>query len=365
MDINQPFSGLRVIELASVLAGPAVGMFFAELGAEVIKIENPRTGGDITRKWKLPAEDAGSGTSGYYISTNWGKSTRLTDITTGNGQAAVHALLADSDILIVNFKPGDAEKYGLDYKSLQPRFPKLIYAQLSGYGENDPRPAFDLALQAETGFMSMNGTAESGPLKMPVAMIDLAAAHQLKEGILTALYLREKTQRGNRVSVSLYDAAVASLANQAGNFLVAGHVPQRTGSLHPNIAPYGETFRCSDSRFLVLAVGTDAQFARLCETAGLNGTANDPRFSANTDRVRNREELYGMLQPFFSAHTSHEAEARLAKANVPCAVIRDLRETLEAKASQRLILDSPDGKCVRTAVFSLQESPGPGTSNRT
>src|ERR1041384_6818530 len=219
--MNSPFKDLKVIELASVLAGPAVGMFFAELGADVLKIENPKNGGDITRQWKNASEKPGD-LSAYYASVNWGKSSVSLDISDEKGRRQLFAWLQNADVLIMNFKAGDAEKLGLDFPSLSARFPKLICGYLTGYGENDPRPAFDLVMQAETGFMSMNGTPESGPLKMPVAIIDIMAAHQLKEGLLTALFLRERSGKGSCVKVSLFDAAIASLANQASNFLMTG-----------------------------------------------------------------------------------------------------------------------------------------------
>lgn len=352
MNLSSPFSGLKVIELANVLAGPSVGMFFAELGADVLKIENPR-GGDITRKWKLPEEDPAAPASAYFASVNWGKKHIFLDLASAEGHAEVLRLLETADLLIVNFKPGDAEKFRLDYASIGGKFPRLIYAHITGYGENDHRPAFDLALQAESGFMSMNGSAESGPLKMPIALIDLVAAHQAKEGILTALLLREKSGKGCSVHVSLYASAIASLSNQATNYLVAGHIPGLAGSLHPNIAPYGETFTCKDDRRFVLAVGTDAQFARLCGLAGLKELAADERFSTNPSRVKNRTELAALLAPFFRTETAAKLEELLGESGVPCSVIRTVAEALDAPEAQDLIQVSSFGKCVRTAIFDL------------
>lgn len=353
MEQSSPFRGLRVVELASVLAGPAVGMFFAELGAEVIKVENPATGGDMTRQWKLPTEDPESKTSAYFSSVNWGKTHLFLDLSAKNDRKELFSLLEKADILLVNFKPGDAERFGVDAATMARQFPKLIYAALSGYGENDPRPAFDLALQAETGFMSMNGTEASGPLKMPVALIDVLAAHQLKEGILTALYLREKTGKGSQVNVSLYDSAIASLANQASNYLVAKHIPQRMGSLHPNIAPYGETFVCKDGRSIVLAVGTDKQFVQLCETSGNPALAKDDRFLTNASRVRNRAALLELLAPFFTGTTAADASFSLQRHGVPHAVIRTVAEALDAPEGKKLMLGD---SCVRTAVFRLRSA---------
>jgi crotonobetainyl-CoA:carnitine CoA-transferase CaiB-like acyl-CoA transferase len=221
---------LTVIELASVLAGPAVGMFLAELGAKVIKIENP-DGGDVTRQWKLPSEDGQSEVSAYFSSVNYGKQYQSINLKTTEGKQAVLNLMATADIVLTNFKSGDDIKLGLDYETLNALNPKLIYACITGFGPNDSRTAFDVVLQAEAGLMYMNGAPESGPIKWPVAVIDLMAAHQLKEGILLALLQRERHGLGAKVSVSLYDAAIASLANQATNWLMAGHIPQRLGSL--------------------------------------------------------------------------------------------------------------------------------------
>lgn len=348
--MNSPFKELKVIELASVLAGPAVGMFFAELGAEVVKIENPKTGGDITRQWKNNAEKSG-GLSAYYSSVNWGKSSFLLDISNEADRPKLFELLHNADILIMNFKTGDADKFKLDYKTLSTRFPKLICGYLTGYGEKDPRPAFDLVMQAETGFMSMNGTPESGPLKLPVAVIDLFAAHQLKEGLLTALFLRERSGKGSRVSVSLYESAIASLANQASNYLMTGLEPKLMGSLHPNIAPYGETFLCDDGRHIVLAIGNETQFSRFCIAIGKPELITDLRFSSNQQRVANRHDLPVLLNSFFIKRTVEEAASILAAAQVPFAIIRTVGEALGSAGNGSLILDE---KAVKTVVFRLE-----------
>jgi crotonobetainyl-CoA:carnitine CoA-transferase CaiB-like acyl-CoA transferase len=354
MDQDQVFKGLKVVELASVLAGPAVGMFFAELGAEVVKIENPLTGGDITRTWRLAGEDPKSVTSAYYLSTNWGKKSLMWDISTESGRDKLSGELAKADLFITNLKPADIVKFGLGYDELTAKFPRLIYASLTGYGESDNRPAFDLVLQAETGFMSMNGTKESGPLKMPVALIDVLAAHQLKEGILTALYLREKSGKGSFVHVSLFDSAMASLANQASNFLVTGKTAELSGSLHPNIAPYGETFQTQDGKSIVLAVGTDAQFARLCEAMEAPHLVSDPRFHTNQSRVKYRGELAACLSGQFANVSSRKMHDKLLGADVPCAIIRDVGEAVKAPAAERLIQDNGAGSCMRTAVFIIR-----------
>ncbi|MBL4592911.1 MAG: CoA transferase, partial [Flavobacteriales bacterium] len=246
-------SNLKVIELASVLAGPDVGMFFAELGAKVIKVENKLLNGDVTRNWKSIDEDKNAKVSAYFSAVNWHKEYLFLNLKNKYDQEKVYDLIKEADIVIANFKPGDDIKLGMDYNTLKNYNSNLIYGEINGYGSNSKRAAYDVVLQAETGFMSMNGNESSGPIKMPIAMIDVLAAHQLKEGLLLALLKKEKTGKGSLVEVSLYDTALSSLKNQATNWLMNQFIPQLIGSLHPNIAPYGETFKTKDGKLLVLA----------------------------------------------------------------------------------------------------------------
>lgn len=336
--------GLKVIELASVLAGPAVGMFFAELGAEVIKIEAPE--GDITRKWKLPSEDRNSPASAYFSSVNWGKTHRFIDLRSAEGQQQVHHFLEEADVLIVNFKKGDALKFGLDYAALKARYPRLIYTDLKGFDSEPQRVSYDVVLQAETGYMAMNGTPDSGPLKMPLAFMDLLAAHQMKEGVLLALYQRERNGKGSRVSVSLEAAALAGLANQASNWLTAGHVPQRLGSLHPNIAPYGEHFATKDGKTIVLAIGNDKQYTLLCRILGKPEWAKDNRFRNNQQRVMHRKALAELLESALKDQNSKELMRHLVQKNVPAGVVKTMPEVFENPVAREMILEQTeeDGK---------------------
>ncbi|OGX85047.1 carnitine dehydratase [Hymenobacter glacialis] len=268
MNQQLPFAGLRIIELASVLAGPQVGQFFAELGAEVLKIESPV--GDVTRTWKTSAETVGpagevASVSAYFAASNWGKQSVILDLATADGQTSLHRLAATADIILASYKPGDAEKLQADYATLSNVNPRLIYGHITGYGPANARAGYDAVLQAEAGFMHLNAPGPNQPpQKMPVAMVDLLAAHQLKEGLLVALLQREKTGRGTLVQVSLLHSALAALANQASSFLVTGHDPQPLGSGHPSIVPYGTVYRAANGRQLVLAVGSDSQFRHLC-----------------------------------------------------------------------------------------------------
>jgi crotonobetainyl-CoA:carnitine CoA-transferase CaiB-like acyl-CoA transferase len=353
------FEGLKVVELATVLAGPAVGLFFAELGAEVIKVENKNTGGDVTRSWKLPGEDARAVQSAYYAAVNWGKTAWFCDLLDEGDRLRVLEAIAAADIVISNFRPDVARKLGMDYESLSRCHTRLIYGEITGFGKDNPQPAFDVVLQAEAGFLFMNGESDGEPVKMPVALIDLLAAHQLKEGLLVALLDRERNGKGAFVTVSLFDSAIASLANQATNWLIAGHIPQRMGSLHPNIAPYGDIFYTSDHKALVMAVGSDRQFAALCDCLGRAELAADARFSLNADRLRNREALCKGLASAIAGFERDQLLEMLHKAGVPCGSIRNMQEVFEMPAAQALLLESftPEGHRElrpRTVVFRLE-----------
>jgi len=353
----QPFTGLKVIELASVLAGPTVGLFFAELGADVIKIENKTTGGDVTRNWKTPNETGG--VSAYYSSANWNKTILFKNLKEEQDRSDILDLLKSTDIIITNFKYGDAEKFGFDYNQLKTKLPKLIVGEIGGFSIDKKRVAYDVVLQAETGFMSMNGTPESGPVKMPVAMMDLLAAHQLKEGLLVALLQRGKTERGSNVIVTLEDAGIASLANQASNYLMNRTIAKPIGSLHPNIAPYGDTFICLDDEPIVLAIGSDVQFAKLCNHLGKNKLATDIRFLDNQSRLVNRKELQKELSVLLAIVDRDSFLKELHEDNVPAAAIKNLKEVLDGQAGQNLILeeniDKTLTKRVKTVAFTINQ----------
>ena len=222
-----------VVELANILAGPTTTMAFAELGARVIKVENPTTKGDATRGWKLASENRDTDICAYFASANWGKESIAIDFTKPAGLGVVQDLIRKADILIASFKPGDDKKLALDYEAAKEINPRIIYGQINAYGRDDPRPGFDAILQAEAGFTYLNGERDGPPTKMPVALVDLLASHQLKEGLLLALLKRERTGEGSFVSVSLLQAGVASLANQATNYLTANTIPERMGVRAP------------------------------------------------------------------------------------------------------------------------------------
>lgn len=348
---NTPLRGLLVVETASVLAGPAVGMFFAELGARVIKLENAKAGGDITRKWKLPKEDASGPVSAYFSSVNHGKEHRMTDLTGTNGRQMLDELVAKADVLITNHMDADAEKLGLQRERLRALNPKLLHGHIRGYANDPSRPAYDVVLQAETGYIGMTGTDNANPAKLPVAMIDVLAAHQLKEGLLLALWQRERSGKGAYVEVSLEQAAFTGLVNQASNWLMAKHAAQPIGTLHPNIAPYGELFTCADGSRIVLAVGSNEQFKGLCHALGLSHLVHDQRFSTNAKRVTNRNVLAQMLAPAIAAAPRDELLARFREAQVPAGAVNSIDEALGSPTAKRMVLEEMIEK-VRTLRIS-------------
>ncbi len=346
--------GLKVIDASTVLAGPSVATFLAELGAKVTKFEHPKFG-DVTRSWRLSSESSASSVSAYFSSVNYLKNYEKLDLASEDGLNYFLAQLNDTDILITNFKKGDAEKFGIDDNKLLEINPRLIIAKINGYGEDSDRVAYDLILQAESGFMSMNGTPESGPVKMPVAFIDVLAAHHLKEGILLALYEREKSGKGKALSVSLYDAAVSSLVNQASNYLMLGHIPQRIGSLHPNIAPYGELFHTSDGATITFAIGSNSHFIKLCSTLGLTDLNNDNRFLDNQLRVKNRASLYQIIKSKIDSMESSSLLSQLEELNVPAGKVKNLEEVFSDESAQSLIreelIDGVQTKRITSIVF--------------
>jgi len=344
---------LVVVELASVLAGPAVGQFFAELGAQVIKIENATTGGDVTRQWKVKGESRDKSDSAYYRCVNFGKEVRLLDLKSPQGQEEVHDLIRGADVVVSNFNASQALRMKMDAQTLSQLNPSLIYAQLYAFGENEDRPAYDIVLQAEAGFLGMTGTEDGDLCRMPVALIDLLAAHQLKEGILIALIQRGKTGVGAIVTTNLYASALASLANQATNYLIAEHIPQPWGTKHPNIAPYGDIFTLSDGQRIVLAIGNDRQFAGLC--AGLGLKVPD-EYATNVQRVAQRNGMVQYVENRIQ-HCSLPEIRHLCKfENIPFGHVKNMAEVFAEANAQAQLLHYPDGqRTVKTVAFEVRD----------
>lgn len=351
----KPFQNLKVIELASVLAGPAVGLFFAELGAKVIKIENKLSGGDVTRIWHLPSESK-EGISAYYSSVNWNKEIRFVNLKDKDERQSIHELIADADIVISNFRKDIATKLEMDYTSLKKIKEDIILAELNGYGVDAHRPAFDVVLQAETGYLYMTGRKGEKPVKMPVALIDVLAAHQLKEAILIALLKKTQTGGGSHITSSLFETGIASLSNQATNWLMAGHIPQPMGCKHPNIAPYGDLFLTKDQKYVVTASGSEAQFQKLCTLLGLQELIIHPKFATNQQRLIYRAELNTHLQEKISSYKRDELLSKMEEENVPMGAVKNMQEVFQDPLAKNMILeqkekDGSTSKRVKTVAF--------------
>ncbi|MBO6769810.1 MULTISPECIES: CaiB/BaiF CoA-transferase family protein [unclassified Thalassospira] len=325
-------SGLRVLDLSRVLAGPWASQTLADMGAEVIKIERPGAGDD-TRGWGPPfAKDAnGNDTTeaAYYLTANRGKKSLTIDITKPEGQEIVRNIAAQSDVVLENFKVGGLAKYGLDYATLSAINPKLVYCSITGFGQDGPykdRPGYDFMIQGMGGLMSITGAPDSAPggqpMKVGVAVADIFTGLYATIGILAALRHRDATGEGQYIDLALLDVQAAVLANQAMNYLTTGNAPGRLGNAHPNIVPY-EAFPSADG-YLILAVGNDSQFKSFCAVAGLDDLPADERYATNRNRVANRDTLVPLIRQAMVLKTTDEWIAALEKANVPCGPINTL-----------------------------------------
>ncbi len=344
-----PLSGIRVIELARVLAGPWAGQMLADLGADVIKVENP-DGGDDTRHWGPPFVEGADGenlSAAYYHAANRGKRSITADLKREEDQALVRRLIVTADVVIENFKLGGLVKYGLDYESLKKINPKLVYCSITGFGQNGPYASlagYDYIVQGMSGFMSITGEPDGQPMKAGVAIADVFTGIYAVAAIEAALIHAQKTGEGQLVDMALLDVQSAVLANQNMNYLVSGRTPTRLGNAHPNISPY-EVVPAADG-YLILAVGNDGQFRRLCAILGLQGIADDARYSTNKARVANRDEVRKLV----STETLKWQKADLLKAceadAVPAGAINTIEEMFEDPQIQArgLRVDLADAK---------------------
>ncbi len=324
-----PLAGLRVLELARILAGPWAGQILADLGADVVKVERAGAGDD-TRAWGPPfveAADGGSLGAAYFHCTNRGKRSIELDFESEDGRRIVRKLAARSDILIENFKVGGLAKFGLDYASLSGINPRLIYCSVTGFGQTGPyaaRAGYDLMAQGMGGFMSLTGAPDGEPTRAGVPIADIFTGVYSVVGILAALAEREKTGRGRHVDTALVDTQVGVLGNQALNYLVSGALPERIGNAHPNIVPY-QVFPVADGH-VIIASGNDGQFAKLCAVLGEAGLAQDPMYKTNAGRVTNRARLIAHLSTLTSRLTRADMLTRLEAVNVPAGPIYDLAD---------------------------------------
>ena len=318
----QPLSGIRVLDLSRVLAGPYCTMVLGDLGAEVIKVEPPE--GDETRSWGPPFA---GGESAYYLCVNRNKRGMTINLKTENGQAILRELARTSDILVENFRPGTLARFGLDFEAVSAFNPRLIYCSITGFGQTGPlhdRPGYDFMIQAMGGVMSITGEADGEPMKVGVAVADLFAGQNAVIAILAALQARERSGQGQHLDIALFDSQLGWLANVASNYLISGNLPRRYGNAHANIVPY-QSFQSSDGWF-VIAVGNDRQFARLCEIIGKPEYSSDPKFAANSARVEHREELIALLKPLFLTRRLDEWLSALEQAEIPCGPIQNLEQ---------------------------------------
>jgi crotonobetainyl-CoA:carnitine CoA-transferase CaiB-like acyl-CoA transferase len=329
-----PLSHIRVLDLSRVLAGPWAGQNLADLGAEVIKVERPVVGDD-TRSWGPPFLTGPDGQptsdAAYFLAANRGKKSVTIDFTQPDGQDLVRRLAAGCDIVIENFKVGGLAKYGLDYNSIQAINPGIIYCSITGFGQTGPyrnRAGYDFLIQGMGGLMSVTGEPDDapggGPVKVGVAIVDIFTGMYAVTSVLAALAHRERTGEGEYIDLALLDVQVATLANQATNYLVSGCSPERLGNSHPNIVPY-QALATSDGH-IILAVGNDSQFSRFCTVAGCPELAGDERFSTNACRVCNRTELMPIVIEIFKQRTRAEWIDALEQAGVPCGPINTIAE---------------------------------------
>jgi crotonobetainyl-CoA:carnitine CoA-transferase CaiB-like acyl-CoA transferase len=360
MSMLAPLEGLRVVEMARILAGPWIGQTLADLGADVVKVEAPE--GDDTRRWGPPFIRRGDGQpeAAYYHCCNRGKRSVVADLRDPRGRELVRALARRCDIFIENFKVGSLARYGLDYASLHELNPRLIYCSVTGFGQSGPhadRAGYDLMIQAMSGIMDLTGEPDGPPQKTGVAFADIFTGVYGVVAIQAALAQRARTGAGQHIDMALFDVMVAVLGNQALNYLVSGNSPRRMGNAHPNIVPY-QAFEARDGP-LVVAVGNDRQFHEFCRTIGAPELAKDMRFQTNAGRVRQRETLVGEISVAIRRFTRAELLAALTRCGVPCAPINSVAEALaEPQIAARQLcvrLPAPDvagGEipCLRTPI---------------
>ena len=321
---GSPLAGVRILDLSRILAGPYATMMLADLGAEVIKIEPP--GGDDTRTWGPPF---GGGEAAYFLAVNRGKKSVVLNLKTEEGSAALARLIAESDALVENFRPGTLARLGFAPEDVQRRHPRLVWCSVSAYGQYGPlssKPGYDAVMQGEAGWMGLTGPPEGPPTKLGASLADICAGMMASSGILAALFARERDGRGRRVDVALFDSVVATLCYQAQGYLITGEEPVRSGNNHPSLTPY-ESFEAADGHVIV-AVGNDTLWKRFCAVAAPE--LDRPEFEKNPDRVRQRTELRALLEPVFRSREVAAWEGVLDEAGIPVGRVRSVAEILNS-----------------------------------
>ncbi len=326
-------AGVKVLDLSRILAGPSAAQLLGDLGADVVKVEKPGEGDD-TRKWGPPyirdQEGQRTDESAYYLSANRNKRSIAIDIASEEGQALVHRLIAQADVLIENYKKGGLAKYGLSYEQIRERYPRLVYCSVTGFGQTGPyasRPGYDFLIQGMGGIMSLTGEPQGQPMKVGVGIADVMTGMYAAVGILAALRHRDATGEGQQIDISLLDTQIAWLVNAGTNYLAERKVPTRLGNGHPNIVPY-QVFSTADSP-MILAVGNDGQFQRFCEVAGLTELAADPRYATNVKRIEHRVALCALIDERLQTRARRDWLAALEAAGVPCGPVNDLQDVFE------------------------------------
>ncbi len=345
--------GVVVLDLSRILAGPTCTQLLGDFGAKVIKIENPKTGGDDTRAWGPPyvtdADGNATDMSAYFMCANRNKLSVSVDIGTAEGQAQIRELAATADIVVENFKPGGLAKYGLDYDSLSEVNPALIYCSISGYGQTGPnrdKPGYDLMAQGYGGIMSLTGEPDGAPMKVGVGIADVMCGMYACTGILAALHHRTATGEGQHIDLALVDAQMAWLINEGTNYLLSENLPKRRGNGHPNIVPY-QVFECADGHVIV-AVGNDSQFRRFCAFFGVEGLADTPDYATNPARIENRDALLATLIPLLKGRGMAEVTEGLEAVKVPVGPVNTLDKTLGS-----------DQAIAREMVIEMDSAAGP------
>jgi formyl-CoA transferase len=316
--MTQPLDGIRVVDLTRSLAGPYCTMLLGDLGAEVIKIEQPGRG-DESRQWGPPWA---GGESAYFLGVNRNKRSMTLNLKSPQAEDIVFGLVERSDILVENFRAGTMERLGFGYERLKEVNPGLVYCSITGFGQEGPykdRLGYDFTLEAHSGFMSITGEPDGEPMSFGVAILDIITGLHADYAIMAALRVREQTGQGQCIDMAMLDASVACLANRASNYLISGELPRRFGNGNPNLVPY-DTVQARD-RMIALGIGNDTQFRRFCEAAGCEQLADDPRFATNPKRVENRETLMPILNQIFGRRDADEWLELLVEADVPCAPV--------------------------------------------
>ena len=343
-------TGIKVVDLSRILAGPWASQMLADFGAQVIKVERPKKGDD-TRYWGPPfikeACDEQPPQAAYFHCVNRNKQSIAIDITHADGQQIICDLIKDADVLIENYKVGGLAKYGLDYISLSRLNPKLVYCSITGFGQTGPcanKACYDAMIQGEGGLMSITGEPEGKPMKVGVALVDIMTGLYACNAILAALMSRQQSQKGQYIDIALLDVQMATLANQGMNYLACGKNPTRLGNAHPNIVPY-QTFATSDGS-IILAVGNDSQFAKFCQVIGHPDIADSPLFATNAQRVVNRDELVPLISAVMATQPSHLWIEALEKVAVPCGPVNTLEQVFAHPQikHRQMVRQVPDGE---------------------